>query len=126
MLCIDVAKRDVTFPSCCFPAGTVVCSMSSYALGLSSLFLSIYHSFDSVTCLVFHCYCSQHVAGLFHHALFLVMTSLLLDVLLLRELGLLQDNVAKVAQLIHQQTLDADSSKGLTKGLTNGPTPVYA
>ena len=39
---------------------------------------------------------------------------------------LLQDNVQQVSQLINQQMQDSDSSKGITKGLMNGPTAVYA
>lgn len=39
---------------------------------------------------------------------------------------LLQENVQQVSQLINQQMHDSDTSKGLTKGLMNGPTAVYA
>ena len=38
----------------------------------------------------------------------------------------LQDNVQQVSQLINQQMQDSDSSKGITKGLMNGPTAVFA
>ena len=38
----------------------------------------------------------------------------------------LQDNVQQVSQLIDQQMQESDSSKGIIKGLTNGPTAVFA
>ena len=38
----------------------------------------------------------------------------------------LQENVQQVEQLINQQMHDSDTSNGLTKGLMNGPTPVWA
>ncbi len=37
-----------------------------------------------------------------------------------------QDNVQQVEQLINQQIQESDSSNGITKGLVNGPTAVWA
>ncbi|KAL3136201.1 hypothetical protein ABBQ32_007215 [Trebouxia sp. C0010 RCD-2024] len=42
------------------------------------------------------------------------------------QLAAWKDNVQQVSQLINQQMQDSDSSKGITKGLMNGPTAVYA
>ncbi|DBB15616.1 TPA: hypothetical protein ACH3X3_003828 [Trebouxia sp. C0006] len=43
-----------------------------------------------------------------------------------QQLAAWKDNVQQVEQLINQQIQESDSSNGITKGLVNGPTAVWA